>query len=500
MRCIALQVTKALLVISLMLWFSTGPSSAGEIDSCKYLVVNDFTQDPYGIAKELRSQAKTRGFVVVSTVTEVPPADLLKTCVMTGSWARDLSGGELSVRVVDVPSGALVAEAAASGSRIGVAGTVRFLVGKIYSKLGYTGYNDSVYQQKILRLYPPRPKVSITEAELKEKQRRSEVEGIWTEQQDQYRLGIVAAPKGSDADYIAVVLRSNTPVWQPGEIKAEIRTTASPNVFTGTYFMLNKQPVGTTTFALDHAVLRASVKTQAGASTDVVLLRVWPALADDSVEPTSTTTVALGSGFLLSRNGLIATNWHVVAGAKNIEIAFPDSREGIRAEVAIRDATNDLAVLRLSDSTSVRSACPELPFQLASSNRVTLGERVSTIGYPLQSILGSNPKFSEGVVASQTRFQDDPRSLQISAEIEPGSSGGPLFDSQGDVIGIVVATLDAVKLYAVVGAFPQNVNWAIKSDYLLNLISMLPNESVSPRTTAFSPEKAAKCVVRIKAW
>lgn len=125
---------------------------------------------------------------------------------------------------------------------------------------------------------------------------------------------------------------------------------------------------------------------------------------------------------------------------------------------------------------------------------------MSTIGYPLQSILGSNPKFSEGVVASGTGFQDDPRSLQISAEIEPGSSGGPLFNSEGDIVGIVVATLDAAKLYAVAGAFPQNVNWAIKSDYLLNLIGMLPNESPSSRTTAFSPEKAAKCVVAIKAW
>ena len=103
-------------------------------------------------------------------------------------------------------------------------------------------------------------------------------------------------------------------------------------------------------------------------------------------------------------------------------------------------------------------------------------------------------------MASRTGFQDDPRSLQISAEIEPGSSGGPLFNSEGDIVGIVVATLDAVKLYAMAGAFPQNVNWAIKSDYLLNLIGMLPNESPSSRTTAFSPEKAAKCIVAIRAW
>jgi|ERR1700693_4079289 len=73
LRRLALQLVKALLVISVMLWFSTTTSFAGEIDACKYLIVTDFTQDPYGIAKELRAQGRARGFVVVSTMTEVPP-------------------------------------------------------------------------------------------------------------------------------------------------------------------------------------------------------------------------------------------------------------------------------------------------------------------------------------------------------------------------------------------------------------------------------------------
>ena len=497
---ITLQLPKTLLVIiPLMLWFSATTSLAGEIDSCKYLIVTDFTQDPYGIAKELRTQGRARGFVVVSTKSEVPPADLLKTCVMSGSWSAGLSSGQLSIRVSDAVSGTLIAEASGGATNWwGVGRTVRGGVSKIYAQLKYDGFDEKTYQQKISRLYPLRPTVFVTEAGLKQKERRNEIQGIWTDEKDQYRLGIIAAPSGSGADYVAVVLRSTSPAWRPFEIKAEFRTTASIGVFTGTYFTLNKQPVGTT-FTLDGGVLRTSVQTQAG-PTDVVLLRVWPVLTDEPVASTSTTTVTLGSGFLLNRNGLIATNWHVVADAKNIEIAFPDSSEGIRAEVAIKDATNDLAVLRLSDLTTVGSVCPELPFQLASSNRVTLGERVSTIGYPLQSILGLNPKFSEGVVASRTGLQDDPRSLQISAEIEPGSSGGPLFDNQGDVIGIVVATLDAAKVYAEAGALPQNVNWAIKSDYLLSLVGMLTSESLSPRTTTFSPEKAAKCVVKIKAW
>ena len=110
-----------------------------------------------------------------------------------------------------------------------------------------------------------------------------------------------------------------------------------------------------------------------------------------------------------------------------------------------------------------------------------------------------NPSLS-GVVASKTGFQGDPRSLQVSAQVQPGSSGSSLFDAEGNIIGIVVATLDAAKLYQIASILPQNVNWAIKSDYLLNLVGMLPDQnSISRRETAFTPEKAARCVAIISA-
>jgi S1-C subfamily serine protease len=116
-------------------------------------------------------------------------------------------------------------------------------------------------------------------------------------------------------------------------------------------------------------------------------------------------------------------------------------------------------------------------------------------------MLGSSPKFAEGVVSSKSGWQDDPRTLQISAQVQPGSSGSPLFDSDGNIIGIVVATLDAGKVYQAASALPQNVNFAVKSDYLLNLFAMLPaGESLASRTTPFSPEKAAQCVALIHAW
>jgi S1-C subfamily serine protease len=472
---------------------------AGEINSCKYLIVVDFTSDPFGIAEEFRAQGSVKGFTVVSAVSEIPQADLLKTCVMSGSWARTGAGGQISMRVVDTPGGVLLAEATTTATNWWSAKrTVRGGVSRIYSQLGYTGYSDDVNRQHILREYPPRPKLAITEDEIKKGEAHSSIEGIWTDAEDHYRLGIVPAPSGSGADFVAVVLRSSSAVWQPSEIKAEIRSTASPDIFTCTYFMGDKKAAGTT-LTLEHgAVLHGSITTPK--PLDLLLMRVWPKVGAESANVISAGGVSSGTGFLLNKTGLLATNWHVVADAKNLSVAFPGWSGAVSAEIVVRDVVNDLAVVRMSDTTKLASTCPDLPFQVAPSTTVTLGEHVAAIGYPLTPMLGSNPKFSEGVVASKSGWQDDPRSLQISAQVQPGSSGSPLFDNDGNIIGVVVATLDAAKVYQSASAIPQNVNFAIKADYLLSLAAMLPSGSLGSRTTAFSPEKASQCVAIIRAW
>jgi len=197
---------RALLILMSMLLLFAAPAVAGEINACKYLVVTDFTNDPYGIAKELRTQASAKGFVVVSTAAALSPVDLLKACVMSGSWSAAGFGGQLAMRVVDA-SGELIAEAATGATNWwNVKRTVRGAVAKIYSQLGYTGYSEEVNRQRIQREYPQRPKLAVTEVEIKKSETRNPVEGIWSDTQDQYRLGIVPAPARSGADYVAVVL------------------------------------------------------------------------------------------------------------------------------------------------------------------------------------------------------------------------------------------------------------------------------------------------------
>jgi hypothetical protein len=167
--------------------------------------------------------------------------------------------------------------------------------------------SEDTYRQRILREYPPRPKIAITEDEIKKSETRSAIEGVWTDTEDHYRLGIVPAPAGSGADYVMVVLRSNSPVWQPSEIKAEFRSTASPDIFTCTYFMADKRGTGTTISLEHNAMLRGSVTTAKG-PVDLLLMRVWPKVSAETAAVT-VGAVSSGSGFLLSRSGLLATNW-----------------------------------------------------------------------------------------------------------------------------------------------------------------------------------------------
>jgi hypothetical protein len=88
-----------LLCFLLLLPLLAASAVSSEINACKYLEVTDFTDDPYGIAEELREQASKKGFTVVTAIADLSPADLLKTCVMSGSWWRTLNGGRLSMRM-----------------------------------------------------------------------------------------------------------------------------------------------------------------------------------------------------------------------------------------------------------------------------------------------------------------------------------------------------------------------------------------------------------------
>ena len=189
-----------------------------------------------------------------------------------------------------------------------------------------------------------------------------------------------------------------------------------------------------------------------------------------------------GTGFMFSSKDYVITNWHVIRGAKNIKVKFLNG-EKINAEILLKDSKNDIAFLKLERS-------PQLPassLRVGNSSNVRMGDKVFTIGYPAHWVMGQNPKYTEGVVNALSGIKDDPAVFQISAQIQPGNSGGPLFNQSGEVIGITQAALDPQLATKSIGALPQNVNYAIKSSYISALLPMLPETLIAPRGIVVVP-------------
>lgn len=143
-----------------------------------------------------------------------------------------------------------------------------------------------------------------------------------------------------------------------------------------------------------------------------------------------------GSGFAL-KNGYVTTNYHVIEGANSITIKGinGDFNKAYNASVVATDRFNDLAILKIDDNSFNGYGTTPYSVKTVTSE---VGEDIFVLGYPLTATMGDEIKYTTGVISSKTGFQGDVSLYQISAPIQPGNSGGPLFDSKGNLIGIVI--------------------------------------------------------------
>jgi S1-C subfamily serine protease len=171
-----------------------------------------------------------------------------------------------------------------------------------------------------------------------------------------------------------------------------------------------------------------------------------------------------GTGFAISENGLIATACHVIQGAKTIRV-YVSKDLCISAMIVHSDPINDLALLKIENST------PNF-LQIAQMRSVRMGDKVFTIGFPMISVLGQEAKYSEGVVSALSGLKDASSFLQITVPIQPGNSGGPLVNEKGEVVGIITSPAAILPFINESGTLPQNINWAVKADYLRPLTEL----------------------------
>lgn len=200
-----------------------------------------------------------------------------------------------------------------------------------------------------------------------------------------------------------------------------------------------------------------------------------------------------GSGFIVDNAGHILTNNHVVEKCASVEIA--DGDETYTAEVLARQVSWDLALLKA-----------KLPARMPAPFRAEpppeLGENVIVAGYPLKGLLASDLQVTKGSVSALAGISNDTRMIQITAPVQPGNSGGPLFDEAGAVIGVVVAKLNTVELARRTGDIAQNVNFAIKGRFARQFlrshnVAFLARDNLPARRTTEVATGARESVVPV---
>ena len=186
-----------------------------------------------------------------------------------------------------------------------------------------------------------------------------------------------------------------------------------------------------------------------------------------------------GSGFFVSKLGHIVTNEHVVRQCGSVTVG-DNANKQVTASVLETDKRNDLALLRISStkmaSAETKSLIRKLNVQklglklvplasegLFKSEDVELGEDVLVAGYPYGELYSNTIKVTKGIVSANKGMGDDRGQFQMDAAVQPGNSGGPIYDENGNIVGVVISQLNKLKVAKAIGSLPENVNFGTKA-------------------------------------
>lgn len=332
------------------------------------------------------------------------------------------------------------------------------------------GYKKNYYSDQRLNLTTEM--TEWTESTLKthfQKNGVDPIEGIYesaigTEAMPKYKLGLIKTVEGYNFIYLSGA--KNYSDWTEGEIKANLYPTATATLFKADWKMGNKTVNDNAYISFEKGMMKLMIQGK----DETIYIKLYPA-ASDGVSSINNSPSS-GSGFAISTDGLIATNSHVILGATSIKVRGinGDFSKAYNAKVITIDKNNDLAIIKIEDLNF--TSISQIPY-IISNNITDVGTSVFVLGFPLTATMGDEIKLTNGIISSKTGFQGDVTSYQLSAPVQPGNSGGPLFDDKGNLIGIVNAKhLDA-----------ENVTYAVKANYLLNLISILQTPPKLPTSS-----------------
>lgn len=170
-----------------------------------------------------------------------------------------------------------------------------------------------------------------------------------------------------------------------------------------------------------------------------------------------------GTGFAISGNGYIVTNYHVVRGADSVYVQ--NSKGSYKVKSFYNDPVNDIAILKINDKSFDK--LPSLPYTI-KRGMSGIGEAVFTLGFPKDDIV-----LGDGYVSSKNGINGDTLAYQVAIPVNPGNSGGPLLDNNGNIVGIINGKENKT----------DGATFAVKSKYIMEALNAIPQDSLSKRVS-----------------
>jgi S1-C subfamily serine protease len=332
--------------------------------------------------------------------------------------------------------------------------------------------------------------LNVTENKIKNylqenKRKLDPIEGIWVFSEELeskyseeravnenvYDIAIVKKDFESENEFDVIMISSENEKWDKvGLLKGGIESTAYGNIYDVSWITSNGTS-SSTNFNLEERGLLTGQFNTPLYEASVRLIKKYPSLEKEE-EGDSKKRVSTGTGFAISNNGLVVTNNHVVSGSKSVSLKFKGKngeKKNYSAEIIISDEDSDLSILKIEDDNF--GGFNNIPYGI--SEEYSSGQDVFTLGYPMTDVMGESVKVTEGIISSTEGTTKKDIFMQTTVPIQPGNSGGPLFDMRGNIVGITTATLSE----RATGVDAENVNYSIKSNHFISLASVLSDYS-----------------------
>lgn len=462
------------LLLCLTILFSL-TSAAHKINGYKFVHVNE-TGNLYGVEDRLSQYLSGIGFTLVPSYEIEDMSNEDKALLLFVDYTWNIVYGGHSVLIVSFTdvSNTVIYKTSGQGISFSAAGDMKNALKKVFKKIDELHY---AFDPNLIKVKSTGDVEFSTWSEEKIKEHLSHtnlssLEGIYknySNSLDYYQIAILK----KDKTYYGIVMETSNERWEKGDVKIMLNYVDKGIYDVSYYNFKGKKLNSLAEYKGRLLTFNADLGNNGVAKWE--FLKIYPSgnetnsLVEDEMSAVESTIKGSASGFVISGN-IVATNFHVVDGAGRVTVTLmvDGIAEEYNAKVLCVDKTNDLALISIKDEHF--KPMKPAPYKIAT-NSVDVGTSVFTMGYPMSNVLGEEVKITDGLISSKTGYSGDAVTYQISAPIQPGNSGGAMFDKDGNLVGITNAGV----------ASADNVGYAIKTNYLLNLIDSAPISIELPR-------------------